>query len=92
MLLVLLNVPQAAPLHPVPERLQLTAVFEVFRTVAVNGCVPFTTTLAVLGATETETAEGCVMVTVAAADFDVSATEVTLIVTVAGFGTVAGAV
>ncbi len=37
LLLVLLNVPQAAPLHPVPKRLQVTPLLlESFATVAVN--------------------------------------------------------
>src|SRR2546430_17563365 len=61
-----------------------------FVTVAVNCCVAFTATFSVGG--ETETAMGGVTVTVAVADFVVSATEIALIVTWAGLGTADGAV
>src|SRR5439155_267330 len=61
-----------------------------FVTVAVNCCVAFTVTFAVGG--ETEAAMGGMTVTVAVADFVVSATEIALIVTWAGLGTADGAV
>ena len=61
-----------------------------FVTVAVNCCVAFALTLAVAG--ETETATGIVTVTVAAADFVVSAAEIAVTVTCAGLGTADGAV
>src|SRR5260370_29077880 len=49
------SVPQAAPLQPVPESVQITPLFcESFCTVAVNGCVVLTATEAVDGATLTE--------------------------------------
>ncbi len=93
MLLVLLNVPQAAPLHPVPERLQVTPLLlESFVKVAVNCCVAFTATLAAVGETETVIAAESVMETVAAENFEESATAVAMMVTVDGLGKVAGAV
>ena len=61
-----------------------------FATVAVNCCVAFTLTFAVAG--ETETPMGGVTVTVPAASFVVSATEVAVTVTCAGVGTADGAV
>lgn len=48
-------VPQEAPLHPVPEMLQLTAVFVLPVTVAVNCCFAPVVTCAEAGVTETET-------------------------------------
>jgi hypothetical protein len=59
--------------------LQVTAVFEAPFTVAVNCSVPPDTTVAVVGAMETETFGATV--TVAEADFDVSAAEVATTVT-----------
>src|SRR5207302_8150871 len=61
-----------------------------FVTVAVNCWVVFAVTLAVAG--ETETAIGTVTVTVATADFVVSAAEIAVTVTCAGLGTADGAV
>src|SRR2546430_11037291 len=61
-----------------------------FVTVAVNCCVPFTATFAVAG--ETDAALKGTTLTVAVADFVVSATEIALIVTWAGLGTADGAV
>ena len=60
-----------------------------FATVAINCCVALTATLAVAGETETVIPT---TVAVAVADLDVSDTEVAVRVTVAGLGTVAGAV
>ena len=83
-------VPHAEPLQPAPERLQVTAVFVDPVTVAVNWrCAP-ATTFADVG--EIETATAGTTVTVALADFVVSALEVAVTVTVAGFGMAAGAV
>jgi hypothetical protein len=67
----------------------VTAVFDVFATVAVNCCVNPTWTLGVLGLTVTPT--GNVTVTAAVSDFVLSATEIAFTVT-APDGTVAGAV
>jgi len=83
-------VPQAAPLQPVPERLQVTAVLLVPVTVAVNCCCAPTVTFTAVG--DTDTATGGKTVTVALADFVESACEVAVTVTVAGLGTFAGAV
>ena len=61
-------------------------------TVAVNCCCVVTGTLAVVGLMETEMGTGvALMVMVAGADFEPSATEVAVSVTVAGVGTAAGA-
>jgi len=61
-------------------------------TVAVNCCCVLTGTEAVVGLMETEMGTGvALMVMVAGADFELSATEVAVSVTVAGVGTVAGA-
>jgi hypothetical protein len=76
---------------PGPETVQVTAVFELPWTVAVNCCVAPRATVAVLGETATVTT-GTVMVIVAISDFVVSSFEVAVMVTVAGFGTVRGAV
>ncbi|PYU51274.1 MAG: hypothetical protein DMG48_10540 [Acidobacteria bacterium] len=79
--------------HGVPPcvRVQLTPLLlGSFVTAAVNCCVVFTVTFAVVG--ETETAMGGMTVTVAVADFVVSATEIALIVIWAGLGTADGAV
>ena len=46
-------VPQLAPLHPAPERLQRTEVSPLPVTVAVNCCCPLTGTVAVVGVTTT---------------------------------------
>jgi hypothetical protein len=76
-----------------PLTSQVTAVLGDPFTVAVNCCVPKFATVAALGETLTEL-EGvvAVSVTVADADFVESAWEVAVTLTVAGFGTVAGAV
>ena len=69
---------------------QVTAVLVVLVTLAVNCCVPNTSMDAELGFTVTAGGAG-MMVTVALADFVVSACEVAVTVTCGGFGTVAGA-
>ncbi len=58
MAVVLLRVPHAAPVHPVPDRVQVTAVLDALVTVAVNCCVPPAWTVAVGGATATVVAGG----------------------------------
>lgn len=73
-----------------PLTLQFTIVLEEPATVAVNAWVMATCTLAVAGVTDTVT--GAAIVTCADADFVLSAAEVALTVTVAGDGTVVGAV
>jgi hypothetical protein len=69
----------------------VTAVFVVPLTVAVSCCVAPSITVGVFGATLTVTT-GAVMVTVAVSAFEVSSNEVAVTVTVAGLGTVSGAV
>jgi len=83
-------VPQAVPKQPAPLRLQVTAVFVVPVTVAVNCWVFPVTTCAVVG--EMLTATGGRTVTVADAALVLSATEVAVTITCAGLGTVRGAV
>jgi hypothetical protein len=85
-----LTAPHVLPEHPEPETLHVTAGFVVLTTVAVNCCCFPVTTCAVAGATVTIT--GGRTVTVAEADFEVSALEVAVTVTWAGDGTEAGAV
>ncbi len=89
------SVPHAAPLQPAPERVQFTPLFwESFCRVAVKFEVMPTCTLAVLGDTVTTIGGGGagVMLMLAVADFVPSATEVAVTVTLAGLGTLAGAV
>ena len=90
---MLVRVPQAAPVHPVPDNDQVTPLFCVsFCTWAVNGAVKETCTEAAGGRTATEIGAGAaLMVIVEEPDLVASATEVAFKVTVAGFGTVAGA-
>ena len=71
---------------------QVTAVVGWPLIVAENCCVVKTSTVAVLGLTATVPEVCVVTVTVAEADFVVSATEVAVTVTVGIAGTVAGAV
>ena len=86
--------PHVAPLQPVPLKAQVTPLFAVsFCTVAVNACDPLTCTDAVVSDSATAIAGGvAVTVIIAAADFVLSATDVAVIVTVAGAGTLGGAV
>ena len=89
------NVPQVAPLHPAPPKVQVTPLFcESFCTVAVTVCVCPVCTDADVGFTATEMAGGVAVVTVivVAAVLVVSATDLAVSVTVAGLGTLAGAV
>lgn len=83
-------VPQVAPEQPVPAKLQVTAVFVVPVTVAVNCRVFRTTSCTVVG--ETCTTTGGRIVTVTDDDLVISAFAVAVTVTCAGFGTAAGAV
>ena len=83
-------VPQVAPEQPAPLRLHVTAVFVVPVTADVNCWVFPATTCAVLG--DMVIATGGATVTVAEADFVVSATDVAVTVTSAGLGIAAGAV
>jgi hypothetical protein len=80
--------------QPAPESAQVTPLFaESFCTVAAKGCIAPVCTLAVVSERTTATGGGAaVTVIVVEADFVVSATEVTVTVTVAGVGTLAGAV
>ena len=71
---------------------QVTAVLDVFVTLAENCCVRPVVTVAVLGLTVTTTAGGAVTVTTAVPDFVESACEVAITVTVPPVGTVEGAV
>jgi hypothetical protein len=88
------SVPQALPLQPAPVSFQLTPLFcGSFCRVPVKLCVPMLAcTLLVVG--ETATIMGCaaLSVMVAEADLLASDTEVAVSVTVAGVGTLAGAV
>src|SRR5271154_2931663 len=85
--------PQVAPLHPAPASAQLTPWFFVsFCSVAVKFWVRPVCTDAEAGLTPTVMAGGATIVTWAVAVFELSACAMTVIVTVAGFGTLAGAV
>ena len=89
------RVPHAEPLQPMPTMVQLTPLFcESFCTVAVTLCVCPVCTDALVGFTVTEIAGGAdvAIVMVAAAVLEVSAAEVAVNVTLAGDGTLAGAV
>jgi hypothetical protein len=61
--------PHVGPEHPAPAIVQLTDVFVLPVTVAVNCCVPPTLICAVDGATDAETAVAASIATVAEADF-----------------------
>jgi hypothetical protein len=89
----LVSVPQAVPLQPAPDSDQLTPLFcESFDTDAVNATVPIPVwALALPGEMETETTGFAVKVMVAVALFAPSVTEVAVRATVAGLGTVPGA-
>jgi len=84
------TVPTVALPPAIPFTLQVTAVFVVPVTVAVNCCVAPVTTEALVGLTLTVT--GSTTVTEAEADLVGSATLVAVTVTVAGEGTADGAV
>ena len=82
--------PQAAPVQPAPEIVQLTAGFAVLPTVGVKVLVALTSSVAVAG--ESATVIAASTVTAAAADLLGSAWLAAVTVTDAGDGTVAGAV
>jgi hypothetical protein len=87
------NVPQAAPVHPEPDSVQLTPLFAgSFCTVAVKPVDCDTCTDAAVGFTVTEIGGGSVVIVmVALADFVLSAIDAARSVTVAGLGALAGA-
>ncbi len=87
------SVPQDTAAQPVPDKLQLTPLLaESFFTVAVKPVDCDTCTDAEAGFTVTEMgAEAVVIVMAALADLVLSAIDVALRVTVAGLGTLAGA-
>jgi hypothetical protein len=85
-------VPQDEPLHPAPLRLQLTVVFEVPVTLALKSCMPEVGTEALVGVMLNKTATAATIATFAEADVVRSATLVAFSVTVAGEGTLDGAV
>src|SRR5262249_40429134 len=88
------KLPHVAPLQPEPESAQLTPSFdESPLTVAVKVVVAFATTVTVVRERGPETPAGSALIVIAAeADFVPSLTDVAVIVTVAGVGTLAGAV
>lgn len=83
-------VPHPDPEHPVPLTLQLTLVFDVPLTVALNCLVCPSTTLAVVG--EMVMPTFCVTCTDAVPDLVGSATDVAVTVTNGGLGAAEGAV
>jgi hypothetical protein len=86
------RVPQAAPEHPAPERDQATPLFcESFCAEAVKFAAVETCTEVDVGLMETAMGGAAVTVMIAGADFEPSATEVAVSVTVGGVGTLAGA-
>ena len=89
----LLSVPHVAPEHPAPETVQVTPLFcESFCTEAVKFAAVDTCTDVFAGLTDTTIGRAAaVIVTLAAFDFVRSVTEVAVMVTVAGDGTLAGA-
>jgi hypothetical protein len=82
-------VPHSAPVQPEPDAVQITRLSSAFWTVPVNRKIQPTWRVGSGGDTVTTTADR--MVIVALADLEVSATEVALTVTVAGLGTLPGA-
>jgi hypothetical protein len=87
-------VPHAIPVQPAPLSVQVTPWFLAsFATVAVNSRLLFVITLPpAAGVRVTLTLGAAVTVIVAVADLFPSATEVAVNVTLAGLGTLAGAV
>jgi hypothetical protein len=85
-----LTVPQEAPLQPVPEIVQVTLESAAFWTDAVNCSVEPMLTDGAAGEIVMITA--AMTVTVAVADLEESAMDVAMTLTVAGLGTLAGAV
>jgi hypothetical protein len=86
------SVPQEMPLQPAPLRLHATAVFVVPVTLAVKESVVAVGTVALVGLMLSKTAAAATMPTVAEAVLVGSATLVTVTVSVAGEGTLAGGV
>ena len=88
------RVPQVAALQPAPDRVQVTPLFALsLVTVAVNGCVNPTCTLAVGGARLTAIAGGAgATVIAAAAVFVGSVADAAVREIAGGVGTLAGAV
>jgi len=89
---VVASVPQEAPLQPAPVKLHVTAVFVVPVTVAVNEFVLAVGTEALVGVMLSKTAAAATRVTLAEADLVGSAMLVTVTLSVAGEGTLAGGV
>jgi len=83
------TVPQAAPLHPAPCAVQVTAVFELPTTDALSCCVAPVTTEVLAGVTVTTTTD--MIVTVADAVLLGSAMLVATTLTLAGEGATSGA-
>jgi hypothetical protein len=83
-------VPHAAPLHPVPRTLHVTAVFELPTIDALNCCVAPVARETVAGVTVTETTG--TIVTLADAVLPGSAILVAITVTLGGVGATPGAV
>ena len=84
------TVPHVGPTHPAPLMLQVTLLFVLPVTVAVNCREAPATTSAVVG--DMATAISCVIVTMAELDLVESATEVAVTLTKEGLGGVEGAV
>ncbi len=86
------TVPQEDPLQPAPFKLHATVVFDVPVTVAVNESVLAAGREALVGVMLSKTAVAATSVTLAEADLVGSDTLVTVTLSVAGDGTLAGAV
>jgi hypothetical protein len=86
------SVPQEDPVHPAPVKLHATPVFVVPVTVAVKVSRPAVITEALVGLMLIKTAVATTTVTLAEADLVGSATLVAVTLSVAGEGTLAGAV
>ncbi len=84
--------PQEPATQPIPETDQVTAVFELPVTVAVNCCFPFTDSVELVGVRETATPAEVPMVTVAVPTSERSERERAVTSTVDGLGAVEGAV
>lgn len=85
-------VPHPAATHPAPDTVQLTAVFDVPVTLAVNCCCPVAAIVAEPGEIVTPIVAGIPIVTVALPDCVRSKREVATTVTTAGLGAAKGAV
>jgi hypothetical protein len=85
-------VPQAVPEQPAPATAQVTALFVLPDTEALNVCCPPTVTWAEVGDTFTDTEAAGVKVTLADADFVESALEVAVTMAEVAEGRADGAV